>query len=83
MTMPYFQSVLVLGSVEEEERTFTSVGRGCKQRRRHIPVVVLGLLAGLLANSEQWLHWRFAKLRASQGSGRSQSWISTGPGAAL
>lgn len=51
-------SLSLLGSLKTKERTVISVGRRREQCRRHLPVVVLGLLPRFLAHRDERLHWR-------------------------
>ena len=76
-------SVPLLRSLKTKERTVPGMGRRGQQRRRHLPMVVLGLLASLLAQRDQRVHRRPAKLRPSQGSRRSQPRLPAHPRAAL
>lgn len=44
--------------------------------RRHLPMVFLGLFAGILADRDERIHWKLAQLWIDEHVGRAQSGLS-------
>lgn len=65
--------------LKTKERAVPRLGRRSKQRRRDLPVVVLGILPRLLPHCHKWLHRQSTKLCPPQSSRRSQPRLSPHP----
>ena len=50
---------------------------------RHIPMVLLGLLAGLLSHGNKRIHWRPSTFRPHEHTRCAKSWLSPDPGAPI
>ena len=72
-------SLPLFRSLPPQERITPHLDRSSKQRRRHLPVVLLGLLPCLLLNSDEWLHWQPTQLWHATRACRPQSWLSAYP----